>query len=168
MFTDTNISEIFMEVREKTILEQHQNDLKISCIEKGEVTEKSVKCSIEGEEYSEIPMTLIEHMEEDEEIFRKLKIPWIPEGMHPVLEGKCIDSENENLQRSIKQYKHQIEYLHESNEGLVTANRRHREDLEEVNSHYQELISISKEAIKRKIHIEIQFIELKQNIEELT
>ena len=36
-------------------------------------------------------------MEEDEEIFRKLKIPWIPEGMQPVLGGKCIDFENEKF-----------------------------------------------------------------------
>ena len=56
--------------------------------------------------------------------------------MHPILEGRYIDSENENLYRSIKQYKYQIEYLHETNEGLVTANRRLREDLEEVNNHY--------------------------------
>ena len=81
-----------MEVREKMSLEQHQNDLKSSCIEKGEVANKSVKRSIEAEEYSKIPMTLTEHLEEDEEIFRKLKIPWIPKGMQPVLEGKCIDS----------------------------------------------------------------------------
>ena len=95
-------------------------------------------------------MTLTEHMEEDEEMFRKIKIPWIPEGMQPVLEGKYMDSKNENLQRSIKKYKHQIEYLHERNEGLVTANKTLREDLEEVNSHYQELISVSKEDLKRK------------------
>ena len=92
----------------------------------------------------------------------------MPEGMHPVSEGKCIDSENENLQRSIKQYKYQIEYLHETNEGLVTANRRLREYLEEVNSHYQELISVSKEALKRKRQTEILFTELKQTIQELT
>ena len=65
--------------------------------------EKSVKCRIEVEEYSKIPMTLTKHTEEDEEIFKKLEIPWMLEGMHPVSEGKCIDSENENLQRSIKQ-----------------------------------------------------------------
>ena len=52
VFTDTKISEIFMEVREKMILEQHQNDLKSLGIEKGEVAEKSAKCSIEVEEYS--------------------------------------------------------------------------------------------------------------------
>ena len=112
-------------------------------------------------------MTLTKHMKEDEEIFKKLEIPWMPEGMQPILEGKCIDSENENLKRSIKQYKYQIEYMHETNEGLVTANRRLREDLEEVNSHYQELISVSKEALKRKIHKESLFTELKQNIQEL-
>ena len=44
------------------------------------------------------------------------------EEMHQVSEGKCIDSKNENLQRSIKQYKYQIKYLHETNEGLETAN----------------------------------------------
>ena len=49
-----------------------------------------------------------------------------------------------------QQYKHQIEYPHERNEGLVTANKRLREDLEELNSHYQELISVSKEALKTK------------------
>ena len=97
VFTKTKISEIFKEVRKKIILDQHQNDLKISCVEKGEVAEKLVQCSIKAKEYSEIPVTLTEHMEEDEEIFKKLKIPWMPEGMHPVSEGKCIDSENENL-----------------------------------------------------------------------
>ena len=92
----------------------------------------------------------------------------MPEGMQPILEGKCIDSENENLERIIKQYKHQIEYLHETNEGLVTANKILREDLEEVNSHYQELISVSKEALKIKRHTESLFTELKQTIQELT
>ena len=75
---------------------------------------------------------------------------------------------NENLQRSIKLYKHQIEYLHESNEGLVTANKSLREDLEEVNSHYQALISVSKEALKRKRQTKSLFTELKQTIQKLT
>ena len=84
--------------------------------------------------------------------------------MHPVSEGKCINSENENLQRSIKQYKYQIEYLQETNEGLVNANRIFREYLEEVNSHYQELITVSKEALKRKRQTQSLYTELKQTI----
>ena len=174
-FTETKISEIFQEVRKKVILDQHQSDLKkqhsvilSSYAEKGRVAEQSTQYSIEAEEYSEILVAMTEQMEEDEEIFKKLKIPWMPEEMHPVLEGKCIDSKNENLQRSIKQYKYQIEYLHETNEGLVTANRRLREYIEEVNSHYQELIVVSKEALKRKRQTQSLYAELKQTIQDLT
>ena len=57
--------------------------------------------------------------------------------------------------------------MHEANDGLVTANKRLREDLEEVSSHYQELIKVSKEALKRKRKIESQFTELKQTIQDL-
>ena len=57
--------------------------------------------------------------------------------------------------------------MHETNDGLVTANMRLREDLEEVNSHYQELITVSREALKRKRKIENQFTELKQSIQEI-
>ena len=68
----------------------------------------------------------------------------------------------------MKQYKYQIEYLHETNEGLVNSNRILREDLEEVNSHYQELITVSKEALKRKRQTKSLFTELKQIVQELT
>ena len=92
-------------------------------MEKKEVIEE-VQCNVEAEEHPKIPMTFTELMKEDEEIYKKLKIPWTLEWMQPISESKCIDSEKENLQRSIKQYKHQIEYMHETNDGLVTANRR--------------------------------------------
>ena len=90
------------------------------------------------------------------------------EGMHSASEGQCIDSENENLQRSIKQYKYQIEYLHETNEGLVVAHRRLREDLEEANSHYQELIAVSKESLKRKRQTQSLCAELKKTVQDIT
>ena len=79
----------------------------------------------------------------------------------------CIDSEQENLQRSIKQYKYQAKYMQETNDGLVIANRNLREDLEEVNSQYQEIITISREALKRKRKTKIQFTVLKQTIQDL-
>ena len=81
--------------------------------------------------------------------------------------NKAFDSEKENLQRTIKQYKHQLEYMHETNDGLVMANRRLREELDEVKNHYQELIAVSKEALKRKRNTESQFTMLKQSIKEL-
>ena len=51
------------------------------------------------------------------------------EGVSSFQEGKCLDSENENLWKSIKPYKYQIDFLQETNEGLVVANRILREDL---------------------------------------
>ena len=57
--------------------------------------------------------------------------------------------------------------MQETNDGLIIANKRLREDLEEVNDHYQELIAVSKGALKRKISIELQFTELKQTIRDL-
>ena len=51
--------------------------------------------------------------------------------------------------------------MQETSDGLIIANKRLREDLEEVNNHYQELIAVSKEALKRKRSTELQFAELK-------
>ena len=109
-----------------------------------------------------------QHQEDDENIFKKLKIPWMPEELYSTLEGKCIDFENENLQRSIKQYMYQIEFLHETNEGLVVSNKKLREDIEDINNHYQELIVVSKEALKRKRKTQSLCTELKQNVQEVT
>ena len=48
------------------------------------------------------------------------------------------------------------------------ANRRLREDLEDINTHYQELILVSKEALKRKRKTQSKFEELNQKIQDLT
>ena len=87
--------------------------------------------------------------------------------MQSIAGNKAFDSEKENLQRTIKQYKHQMEYMQETNNGLVMANRRLREDLDEVNNHYQELIVVSKEALKKKRNTESQFTMLKQTIKDI-
>ena len=128
------------------------------------MVEEEVPCNAKIEKHPKFPVISTELMNEDEEIYKRLKIPWTPEGMQTIAGDKCIDSEKENLQRSIKQYKYQIEYMHKANDGLVTANMKLREDLEEVNSHYQELITVSREALKRKRKTEIHFTELKQTI----
>ena len=48
------------------------------------------------------------------------------------------------------------------------TNRRLREDLNDINTHYQELISVSKEALRRKKQTQNQFKELNQTIQHLT
>ena len=112
-------------------LDHHQDELmkqhsvmKNFCAEEEKIAEPSAQCSFEVNESPGAPVAMTGQQEKDEEIFKKMKIPWMPEGMHSASEGQCIDLENENLQRSIKQYKYHIEFLHETNEGLVVANRR--------------------------------------------
>ena len=61
-----------------------------------------------------------------------------------------IDSDTENLHKTVKQYKYQIGFLSETNDGLILTNRILREDFDDINTHYRELISISKEDLKRK------------------
>ena len=57
-----------------------------------------------------------------------------------------------------------MDYMQETNDGLIIANRRLREDLEEVNDHYQEFTAVSKEALKRKRSTDLQCAELKLTI----
>ena len=57
--------------------------------------------------------------------------------------------------------------MQETNDGLITANKRLREDLEEANDHYQKLIAVSKEALKRKRSTDLQCAELKQTVKSL-
>ena len=47
-------------------------------------------------------------------------------------------------------------------------NRRLREDIEDINTHYQELIVVSKEDLKRKRQTQGKFEELNQKIQDLT
>ena len=75
IFTDTKISDIFLEFRNQMIQEQQQNEVKSSCLEKTKIVEEEVHCNNEIEEHIKIFVTLTELMKEDEEIYKKLKIP---------------------------------------------------------------------------------------------
>ena len=79
------------------------------CANEENITQPSTQCNFEGNESPRVHVIMTEQQQQDdEEIFKKLKIPWMPEGLSSASEGKCFDFENENLRRSIKQYKYQI------------------------------------------------------------
>ena len=154
--------------------EQVDNKREDSMIEKPSLMKDTVKeqskiFSFKEYKSKKVPVAETEqHEEDDEKIFRKLNIPLLSEEVSSFLEGKFIDSENENIHKTVKQYKYQIDFLNEINEGLVMENRRLREDLEDINTHYQELIVVSKEALKRKRQTQNKFEELNQKIQDLT
>ena len=57
------------------------------CAKEEKITEPSAQCSFEVNESPGVPVTMTEQQEEDEEIFKKLKIPWMLEGIPSALEG---------------------------------------------------------------------------------
>ena len=86
---------------------KQQSVMTTLCADVEKIAEPSNQCNFEGNESLGVPIIMTEQQEEDDEdIFKKLKIPWRPKGQSSASEEKCIDSKNENLQRSIKQYKY--------------------------------------------------------------
>ena len=60
------------------------------------MVEEKVPCKAESEEHLGFPGTSTELMEEDEEIYKKLKIQWIPEGLQTSAGDKRIYKEVSN------------------------------------------------------------------------
>ena len=79
-----------------------------------------------------------------------------------------MDSEIENLKKTMEQFKYHIGFLSETNDRLVMTNRRLREDLDDMNTHYQELIVVSKEVLKIKREIQSQDEGLNQKIQSIS
>ena len=147
--------------------EKQKDEIEFSYSENKLLIDENIPGETDNQENPSFHDTSTELFPEDEEIFKKLNIPWLPNEMQNTTGSKAFDSKKENLQRTIRQYKHQIEYMQETSDGLIIANKRLREDLEEVNNHYQELIVVSKEALKRKRSTYLQFTGLKQTLRNL-
>ena len=151
---EPKLSTIFLELRSDLLKQQ-------------ELKEESPSVEVASEENPIIIDTSTNLLDEDSDIFKKLDIPCTPSSAQEGITGKVIDIDKENMQRAITQYKYQMDYLQETNDGLILANKRLREDLQEVNEHYQELIVVSKEALKIKRSTDEQCTELKQTVKDL-
>ena len=134
--------------------EQQEGEIEVSHLENKLLVDENVLGETETQENLSFHDNPIELLPKDQEIYRRLNIPWLPNEIQSTTGNKAFDSEKENLQRTIKYYKHQLEYMQETSDGLIMANKRLREDIEEVNNHYEELIAVSKEALKRKKNTE--------------
>ena len=101
---------------------------------------------------------------EEDLIFKKLNIPWLSNQNSTLHREVHMDSDVENLRKTLQQHKSQIYFLNETNDRLVMTNRILRDDMEDINAHYQELIVVSKEALKRKREIKNQAEDLTKQI----
>ena len=148
--TETKLLAVFLELRSEILKEQQKKQVEVSHSEDQQLIDETTPTEAANQENPMVHGVSSELFPEDEDIFRKLDIPWLPSEIQDTTTRKAFDSDMENLQRTIKQYRHQMDYMQETNDGLILANKRLREDLQEVNEHYQELTAVSKEALKRK------------------
>ena len=103
--TKTKISENLKDVQRKANISYQQDDLMKQqsmmttlYADEEKIAKPSTQCNFKGDESRGVPMTMKEQPQEDYvEIFKKLKLPWMPEGLSSASKGKYIDSENENL-----------------------------------------------------------------------
>ena len=92
VITETKLSDIFLEVRSQMLQEQQEGEIKASHIEKKVMVEENVPCEAETEENLSFPETPTELLLEDEEIYRRLNIPWLPNEMQSTAGNKAFDS----------------------------------------------------------------------------
>ena len=90
VLTNTKISDIFLEVRSQMLQEQQEGEIKSAYSEKNVMVEKEVPCKVESEEHLGFPGTPTELLQEDEEIYRRLNIPWLPNEMQTITGNKPL------------------------------------------------------------------------------
>ena len=81
--------------------------------------------------------------------------------------GRSVDIDKESLQKIIQQYKQQMKYLQDVNDGLMKVNRGIIEELQDVNNHFRELREVSKEVLKRKRTTNMHCTELEETVKNL-
>ena len=135
-------------------------------------------------EKAEIPPVEVQKWEdEDEFILREaniLKDPDIPDLLNKdvdildissfeqeIMTGRSVGTNKESLQKIIRQYKEQMKHMQEVNQKLMMANRKLKEELQQVNNHCHELTALSKEVLKRKGTTDRHCTELEKTVENL-
>ena len=86
-----------------------------------------------------------------------------PQEDEVLMKEKAIEiaPELNKIKKSLQTYKEQTMFLQSINEKLTTANKRLREDLEEKEADYQNILSISKDILKEKRAIQKKYEHMK-------
>ena len=108
---------IFFELRNELLKQQQEKETEISYDEDQLKINEVIPNKTLTQENPSIPDISANLLQEDEDIFRRLKIPWMPSDVQGTTTRKVIDSDRENMQRTIKQYRYQMDYLQETNEA---------------------------------------------------
>ena len=82
--------------------EQQEGEIKSSYSEKKVMVGEKVPCKAESEEHLRFPGTPTELLQEDEEIYKRLNIPWLPNEMQTIAGNKTFDSEKREFTKKCK------------------------------------------------------------------
>ena len=82
--------------------EQQKDEIEVSYSENKPLIDENVPAETDNQENPSFHDTSTELLPEDEEIFRKLNIPWLRNEMQNTTGNKAFDSEKENLRRTIR------------------------------------------------------------------
>ena len=143
----SELSEIVLEIKNKILKQQQDEEAKM--------------CPIESQEWEE----------EDEQMLREagiLEDPGVSADYTDLLMKEEIipeipSSDKENTQ----QYKKHMKHLQQVNDGLLKVNKGLIGELLDVKSHFQELVEVSKEVLKRKRMTDKHCSELESTIKNL-
>ena len=75
--------------------------------------------------------------------------------------------EQAKQKREIDHFRFQNEHMNQINNGLMKANMMLKQDLQEVNKNYSELVQVAEEAVKRRKVVQEQNDQLVKDKEEL-
>ena len=132
------MSAIFLEIRNELLKQQQEEKANVPHVEDQEWEEEDelILRQVGILKDPNIPAISTDLLNKDADIFKRFDIPEMPSYEQEIMTGRSVDSDKENLQKIIKQYKQQMNYMQEINEGLMMENRRLREDLQDVNEHF--------------------------------
>ena len=159
----SELSTIILEIKNKLLKQQQEEKAKVSPVENQEWEEEDELILTEAGILKDpsIPADFIDLLIKD------ANIPEIPSFEQESMTGRSVDIDKENLQKIIQQYKQQMKYMKDVNDGLMMVNRGLIEELQDVNNHFQELTTVSKEVLNRKRTTDMHCTELEKTAKEV-
>ena len=91
--TETKLSDVFLEIRGQMLKEQQKDEIEVSHSENKLMVDENVLGETEIQENLSFHDTPTELLPEDEEIYRRLNIPWLPNELQSTIGNKAFDSE---------------------------------------------------------------------------
>ena len=91
--TDTKLSAVFLELRAEMLKEQQREEMEASYSENKLLMDENAPAETDNQENPSVHDTSTELLPEDEEIFRKPNIPWLPSELQNTTGSKAFDSE---------------------------------------------------------------------------